>query len=79
MRYAPNKQAYLAVIAIKSKGVYGDTGRVIPMTRYDYIGPYDTPGPAKAQVTRARKTRGSQFVDGWVEVSTGWERLDGDE
>jgi hypothetical protein len=56
----------------------GNTGRVVDCIRYDYIGPYDAPGPAKAQVTRARKTRGIMFKDGWVEQSVGWERLDGE-
>ena len=75
-RYTYNKEAYFAVIEVNVTLRDGVTGALVPGFKYDYIGPYDKPGPAKAQVTMARKERGAGFHDGWVEKSIGWERLD---
>ena len=74
-RYTLNKEAYFAVIKIKSKMVNGDTGGVVDCYKYNYMGPYDTPGPAKGQVTSYRKHY-VDFVEGWVERASAWERLD---
>jgi hypothetical protein len=66
MSYVIDGPAYRAVIVIKDfRG----------LEVKDYRGYYDKPGPAKAQVTIARKNR-SGFVNGWVELSSDWERLE---
>lgn len=76
MRYMKGTDAYIAVVQVKTKVRNGSTGQIVDAIGVDRIGPYDTVGAAKGQVTLARKDRKGQFVDGWVEVTTGWERID---
>lgn len=74
-RYMSGEDAYVAVIEVEVLN-RDNHGSLVYAKAYDRIGPYDKPAPAKAQVTIARKGRGKAFLDGWVEVSTGWQRLD---
>lgn len=76
MRYMKGIDAYVAVVQVKTKMRNGNTGQIVDAIGVDRIGPYDKPGTAKAAVTRERKSRDNQFIDGWVEVATGWERLE---
>lgn len=41
-----------------------------------YSRPYSTVSPAKAAVTKMRKNNSRGFLDGWVEYSTEWKRLE---
>ena len=53
-------------------------GKIVTGDYMQYSRPYSTPGPAKTAVTKARRSSYADFVDGWVEVSTGWKVLDED-
>lgn len=75
-RYSYSKEAFYAVIAVKVTLRDGDTGALVDGIQYDYIGPYQKAGPAKAAVTRERKERKAGFHDGWVEVASSWSVLD---
>jgi hypothetical protein len=47
-----------------------------------YSRTYNKPGPAKAWVTSHRRTPGARgrpkpdFIEGWIERVTGWERVE---
>lgn len=61
-------EAYRAVVTRSRQGV----GDVVIYSRC-----YDKPGPAKAFVTRERRSNyNGKFVDGWVEFAATWRRLE---
>lgn len=69
---------YRAAIKRNGKRWLYDEQRYVTGEYVAYSRPYSTPGPAKAVVTKVRRRGSADFVDGWVEVSTGWKVLDED-
>lgn len=66
---------YRAVVRIKTLLRNGNTGQIVDGFAVNYFGPWDRASTAKAEVTKARKYYGKEFVDGWIEHAA-WSRVD---
>lgn len=63
-----------AVVKIKTL-LRDDHGQIVNGFAVNYFGPWDRASTAKAEVTKARKYYGKEFVDGWIEHAA-WSRVD---
>lgn len=73
---------YRGVVKVSGNRILWDpetrTSKRVPGPHLLYSRAYDTKSPAKAAVTKMRRIHSRYFLDGWVEYSTEWKRLDED-
>lgn len=62
-------------VVVTRIGIRDKYGNKMDAKKVRHLKPYDKPGPAKASVTSYRNNHSRDFLEGYVEVSTEWERL----